>query len=413
MSSPAEIVDLGNGYAIHWPDQNVRFLIEYVTKERNGVMGEITVRDGGATLCESLRINLNAEPKTKSIAKKVHECDGRLTLPDWARMIESTCVLTLRRYRRGEPSHYLDRHTIVEPLTFALNPLVPKKKPCILFSDGGKGKSTLALMLAMAVSVGAQVAGLSALKGTSLYMDWEDDVDVHARRLKAIQAGHPELLGAGVEYLRCAEPLSKLTYPLRKLIQEKSITFVVLDSLMAATGGDVSVEATGQFFAALRQFNVESLIIGHVPKQKNEGQEHATVYGSVFNQNYARAVWELQTEQEIGEEGAVLGLFHRKSNLSRKHAPIGLKVTHNAEGTLVRYEAADLAQTADLLNALPLPNRIRNLLDSDGIPRSSKQIADALGVKLATAQATLSRNKGLKWCMIGENREAVWTTLHS
>jgi hypothetical protein len=90
-----------------------------------------------------------------------------------------------------------------------------------------------------------------------------------------------------------------------------------------------------------------------------------------------------------------------------------LKVTHNAEGTLVRYEAADLAQTVDLLNALPLPNRIRNLLDSDGIPRSSKQIADALEVKLATAQVTLSRHRGIKWNMIGENREAVWTTLSS
>ena len=413
MSGHAEITDLGNGFAIHWPDEKIRFLIEYLTKERNGVIGEISILNGKGFLCESLRINLNAEPKTKSIAKKVHECDGELSLPDWARLIESACVLTLRRYRRGEPSHHLDRHTTVEPLTFALNPLVPKKKPCILFSDGGKGKSTLALMLAMTVSVGAQVAGFSALKGASLYMDWEDDVDVHARRLQAIQAGHPELAEACVEYLRCAEPLSKLTYPLLKLIQEKAITFVVLDSLMAATGGDVSAEATGQFFAALRQFNVESLIIGHVPKQKNEGQEHATVYGSVFNQNYARAVWELQTEQEIGEEGAVLGLFHRKSNLSRKHAPIGLKVTHNAEGTIVRYDAADLAQTADLLNALPLQNRIRNLLDSDGMPRSSKQIADELDVKLATAQVTLSRHRGIKWSMIGENREAVWTTLSS
>ena len=189
MSSPANIVDLGNGYAIHWPDQNIRILLEYLAKERNGIIGEITILDGASTLCESLRINLNAEPKTKSIAKKVHENDGRFTLPDWARMIESTCVLTLRRYRRGEPSQYLDRHTIVEPLTFAINPLVPKKKSAILFSDGGKGKSTFALALALAVNAGGTVAGVSALKGKALYLDWEDDVDVHARRLQAIQAG--------------------------------------------------------------------------------------------------------------------------------------------------------------------------------------------------------------------------------
>ncbi|MEO7862066.1 MAG: AAA family ATPase [Nitrospirales bacterium] len=412
MSTHAEIVDLGNGYAVHWPDQNIRILIEYLTKERNGIIGEITILDGASTLCESLRINLNAEPKTKSIAKKVHENDGRLTLPDWARMIESTCVLTLRRYRRGEPSHYIDRHTRVEPLTFAVNPLVPKKKACILFSDGGKGKSTFALALALAVKAGATIAGISTIQGRSLYLDWEDDLDVHARRVQAIQAGHTELIDAGVEYLRCTEPLYKQTYQLVKLIQEKAITFIVVDSLMAAMGGDASAEAVGHLFAAIRQFNVESLCIGHVPKTKGEGQEHATVYGSIFNQNYARAIWELQTEQEIGEDVAVLGLFHRKGNLSRKHAPIGLKVTHNAEGTVIRYEGFDLSKTAELLNALPLPNRIRNLLDSDGIPRSSKQIADELGIKQATVQATLSRHKGHKWSLIGENREAKWTTIN-
>ena len=87
-------------------------------------------------------------------------------------------------------------------------------------------------------------------------------------------------------------------------------------------------------------------------------------------------------------------------------------MTHNDEGTFVRYESFDLSKTAELLNALPLPNRIRNLLDSDGIPRSSKQIADELGIKQATAQATLSRYKGYKWSLIGENREAKWTTIN-
>lgn len=413
MSTPAEIADLGNGYAIHWPDQNIRILIEYLTKQSNGLIGEVTILNGNETLCESLRINLNAEPKTKSIAKKVHECDGRHSLTDWARVIESTCVLILRRYRRGEPSHYLDQHTMVAPLTFALNPLVPTKKPCILFSDGGKGKSTLALAWAMAVHVGGQVAGVSALKGKALYLDWEDDRDVHARRVHAIQVGHPDLLDAGVEYLRCTQPLWTQTDQLVKRIQEKAITFLVIDSLLAAMAGDASAEATGQLFAALRQCNVESLCIGHVPKQKGEGQEHATVYGSIFNQNYARAVWELQTEQEIGENCAILGLFHRKSNLSRKHAPMGLKVTHNAEGTLIRYEAFDLTKAAELVNALPLPNRIRNLLDSDGMPRTSQQIADELTAKLGSVRTTLSnpRYQGFKWSMLGEGKEAKWTTI--
>lgn len=85
MSNPAEVSDLGGGYAVRWPEENIRIVIEYLHKQTQGLIGEITIRDGEVTLCESLRINLNAEPKTKSIAKKVHEYDDRLSLPDWAR----------------------------------------------------------------------------------------------------------------------------------------------------------------------------------------------------------------------------------------------------------------------------------------------------------------------------------------
>lgn len=92
---------------------------------------------------------------------------------------------------------------------------------------------------------------------------------------------------------------------------------------------------------------------------------------------------------------------------------MGLQVTHNAEGTFVRYEAFDLAKAAELQNALPLQNRIRNLLDSDGMPRTSQQVADELDAKLGSVKTTLSnpRYKGFKWSMLGEGKETKWTTI--
>ena len=106
----------------------------------------------------------------------------------------------------------------------------------------------------------------------------------------------------------------------------------------------------------------------------------------------------------------MLALLHRKTNLSRHHPPIGLKVTQNEDGSFIQFEPFDLAQAAELERALPLPNRIRNLLE-DGEPRSKKQIADELGVKESVIQTTLSKHKGTKWSMIGENRDARWTVL--
>jgi hypothetical protein len=97
----------------------------------------------------------------------------------------------------------------------------------------------------------------------------------------------------------------------------------------------------------------------------------------------------------------ILGLIHRKANLSRLHAPIGLKVTQNPEGTTIQFEAFDLRHAADLERALPLANRIRNLLE-DGERRSAKQIAEQLDARLASVKSTLSKHNGRKWHRVGE-----------
>src|SRR4029077_10964257 len=107
---------------------------------------------------------------------------------------------------------------------------------------------------------------------------------------------------------------------------------------------------------------------------------------------------------------AILALINPKSNNSRKHPAFGLKVTQNDTSTYIHYEPFDLSQAAELATALPLPNRIRTLLE-DGDPRSSKVIADELGASLPTIKAVLSKHKGMKWHLLGEGREAQWTVL--
>lgn len=403
----AECVGL---FTVRTEKHGVEFAFDRLYEQRGAYHAELTVTCGATQLLEAVTISLKSDISQTALVKSLKLY---ATSIPWKFLLHKACALVLRRFRQGEPPAHLNRDSTVEALTYAVNPLVLRKKTTILFADGGKGKSTFALVLAMAVSTAQSVAGFSALSGKPLFLDWEDDVDVHTRRLHAIRAGHPELDAADVQYQRCCETLVKLTHELARTIQRESITFVIIDSLLAAMGGDSSADAVGKFFAALRVLQVESLLIGHTPKTLPEGQEHPTVYGSVFNQNFARGVWELKTEQELGDDSAILGLFHRKSNLTRKHLPIGLKVTQNQDGTSIKYEPFDLTKTAELINALPLPNRIRNLLDSDGTPRTSQQIADALGAKLGSVKTTLSRHVGIKWSLLGEGKDAKWTTISS
>lgn len=409
MSHPApEIADLGNGYSLLWPDRKVRFLVEYITRQSAGIYAEFTVINGDKVLCEGQRVNLNGDKSR--LAKKVQEIDGHSKLSDWTLLIEATAVLVLRRYREGEPPHRLNADTPVEDLSYQVNPLVHPKKVSILYGDGGLGKSSLALFIGMLVATGGSVAGVSAVRGRVLFLDYEDTLDVHARRRRAIAECHPTLKAAEIIYQTHHEPIWNILPTLMRLVQLEHIEFIILDSLAAATCGDASAEAATKAFRALRMLNRGALVLAHIPKT-NEQQQEAGIYGSVFYKNFARSTWELKKEQEVGADESVLGLFNRKSNLSRLHAPIGLRVRQNSTNTAMSYEACDLSRTMELAKGLPVASRIRDFLEKDGNLYAAKDIAEALDLPLPTVKTTLSRHNKMKWNSIGEGREAKWCVL--
>lgn len=395
-------------FTVYSPTHIVSMIFDRLSETRNGITAEVTITVGATEVLSGVDVGLKSDSSQSKLAGSLKTLTHEIP---WKLLLQRACSLVLKRHREGEPLRILTKDVAVEPLTYLLRPLVFKDKPSALYGDGGTGKSTLALACAMTVSVGGTLAGISALKGKALYLDYEDSYDVHVRRMKAIAAGHPDLAEAHVSYQACTEPLLNLAHPLLRQIRAEGITFLVLDSLVAATGGDASAEAAARIFKAIRTFGIGTLILAHVAKNPAEGQD-PSIYGSVFNKNFTRATWELKLEQEVGEDVSILGLINRKVNLSRKHAPIGLKVTQSEESTRIHYEPFDLNQAAELKSSLPWPSQIRSLLE-DGEPRSSHQIAEDLGAKIGVIKTTLSnpRYKGHKWHSLGEGRGTKWTVL--
>ena len=394
-------------FLVHSKAHSVRMTFDRLSEARGGVYAELSIVLGTTEIRSGVDIGLKSDSGQTKLASGLTPLASAIP---WKWLLQKACAVVLKRHREGEPLRILTVDTPIEPLTFQINPLVFRGKPSVLFGDGGVGKSSLGLLCAMQVSVGETVAGISALPGIPLYLDYEDSYDVHVRRMQAIAADHPNVAKADVRYQACTEPLVNLTHTLLRRIQAEGISFVVLDSLAAATGGDAGAEAATKVFRALRTLNVGALVIAHIPKSPGEGQD-PSIYGSVFHKNFARSTWEIRKEQEVGEDVSILGLFNRKSNLSRLHSPIGLKVTQHSESTRLHYEPFDLSQAPELAKALPWPNQIRNLLESDGVPRSSKEIADELGAPLASIKVTLSKFGGMKWHKLGGNRDTKWTVL--
>jgi hypothetical protein len=401
-------------YIIRSAKHDVTLTFDRLTDQRGSVYAEVTITLRSIILLEAVDLNLKNDRAQTTLANSLKDYRTGTTSVPWKLLLQKACALVMRQKRLGRPSLILNRHSQVQPLTYAVNPLVFKHKPTILYGDGGLGKSTLALFLAMLVSMGQHIAGIGAVKGRALFLDWEDDEAVHTRRLHAIIAGHPSLAHAQVDYQECDEPLLRMQHSLIRRIQADHITFIVVDSLLAASGGDASAESVSKIFDAIHQLKTESVLLGHIAKTPVEGERESSVYGSVFNKNRARSTWEIKKQQEIGDDISILGLFNRKSNLSRLHHPIGLQVTQNEAGTEIRYHPFDLSQAPELETALPAAARIRNYLETDGFPHSAQAISEATGIPLPTVTSTLSRGKGRKWQMLGgAGQETTWCVLRS
>src|SRR6185437_1918016 len=163
---------------------------DHVHVRRNGIITEVTILISSTELRSGIDLNLKSDHAQAQLARNLQSLCESIA---WKVLLPRACALVLKRYRQGAPLLRLDKQTICESLSFVVNPLVLKRKPTVLFGHGGTGKSTLALTTACLVSTGGSLAGISAVKGRPMYLDWEDSEEVHTRRLQALQAAHPEL----------------------------------------------------------------------------------------------------------------------------------------------------------------------------------------------------------------------------
>ena len=394
-------------YHVAAPQYGVVFTFERVALVRTVPQAELTVTLNGVELAACVDIGLKSADKQATLAKGLSVGVEHI---GWKALIPKACTLVLRAMRSDDlPMVTLSKDSVAEPLSYAVHPLVYKNKTTVIFGDGGLGKSTFALFIGMAVTLGYPVLGMRCEKQGVLYLDYEDDKNTHTNRLKAIQEGHPELLEARMEYMNLIEPLHLHVHDILRKITTTQCRFIVLDSLLCACGGDSSAEAATKLNLAFRKLNCSVLAVGHVAKgSADAGPGAKTVYGSVFFQNLARSTFEVETHQNIDEGTAEIAFTHRKHNLSRAHPSIGVRVTQDEQTTYIHYDLCNLEEVPELSRALPVWQRIKQLLASSP-PLFEEDIVKALGVSRSVVSGALSRHRGKTFKQTSLDRGASWT----
>ena len=169
------------------------------------------------------------------------------------------------------------------------------------------------------------------------------------------------------------------------------MSFIIVDSIAGAVGGDLQREEGAlRFSAAFRQLGVTGLWVTHT--QKNTEGKDRSAYGSAFFTNTARSVWEIRGAQEEGDGRKRVALFHRKVNMGKLQRPRGYQFEFADHAITVRQ--ADVLQDPVLAEGASLQARLRSLLvhmPNLTIPDIAAELN--LAGKDDTVRMTLNRNK--------------------
>lgn len=235
--------------------------------------------------------------------------DGIVEGRPWKRMLEQVRRSVLQARRTGGVVIDLQDVVLEDHPMMAVAPLLLRARLNIVFAAGGSGKSLLAILWGLMVQYGLAHAGMTVIPGNVLYLDWEQGPQDAKRTLCALAAG----LGVeepGYKYVRCDATLAEMGDDLGRRIVEHDISFVVIDSLTFALGGDKNESQTILAgFEALRRWpeGVTIVPLDHVSKADRRTAGGTTI-GNVMVENAARNMLRVTAWQdpETGELHQVL-----------------------------------------------------------------------------------------------------------
>jgi hypothetical protein len=356
--------------------------VDRLRREKGELIGELAVAcdmAGAFTTNGYLNIsdfNLSSVRARSERAKLLRERSNAADV-DWFGLVDELATRSIEADRQGAPAKPLATYERSGPeASYNVHGWsLLRDHQTILFGDGGSLKSYLALY----------AAGVLATRGVNtLYADWELDGSAHRERLERLFG--PDM--PTVHYLRCDRPLTLEADRITREVRRLSTDFLVCDSIAFATGGPPeAAEHATAYARAVRQIGIGSLHLAHVNKSETGDQRP---FGSSFWHNAARSTWNVKpAERSQDGDRLTIGLFNRKSNLTRLHPAMGF--AFDFEKGRVHVEPVDVADVSELAENLPAHERMRRSLQRG--PKTLAELADDTGESVDTLDRTVRRKK--------------------
>lgn len=395
MIGPPVWQRMGDTFEFNW---NIHRITLSQFRESSGdlkaeLTAEVAEGEGWVPLSGLTVINLLAVRTRQETAKALTNRDDSFP---WHDAIEAVTVIAVREWRRGGPIVCLADTPSSEQVKYLVDRILPEGETSILFGDGEAGKSMFAMFVAVSVATGVSLPrGIGPEEaGNVLYLDYESDVEEHARRLKKIAAGMGVDVPNNVFYRESHRPIHEEAPLLAKEVAARQIALIVVDSLAPACGDDPSAPgAAVATMNALRSLGGTRLAIGHVNKtDRTQMTTNQTTFGSIFWRNMTRSMWQLQSNPEANLDGrAPFALHNRKNNnAARERSPLGFQYLFQPNA--IQIDSYFVSGADVLAEGSSMGNRIVALL-RDG-PMNTDELAEALKTDAASIRTTIGRLGG-------------------
>lgn len=356
------------------------------------------------------RVNLLSSTQRTELRRELDNLYGKEH--DWTRLLNKAFGLARKFYTQLDRSlDVADAQMQDLDERFAVEPMLPLDAVTVMFGDGSAGKGMIACELALKYATGEDFIGMGTPGLPVLYIDWEDNFQTFARRIRRL-GGSPDIIVARkrIQYWPARGiPLAQMVDALKAKIQQDGIGLVIVDSVALACGGppEESVIANA-FFNAVIRLGVTALCIAHITKQGGEEKKGAEEkpLGSAFWHNSARRTWlvKKQKDDEDTDELDVV-MICKKVNDGRKPRAVPLRISfQDPDGTITLRRASfdvgsDLSKASASLNS-----RIRQTLLRTQLTRL--ELAELLDEKEDTIRKTMTRNAA-QYTALGGNRWGV------
>jgi hypothetical protein len=283
------------------------------------------------------------------------------------------------------------------PRRWLVDAWIPEHALSILFGDGGKGKSYIALYLAICVCLKRDFLGRTVERGKVLFLDAELDEDEFMRRAFALSRGlgltkPPE----GLYYWRLPGSLAQKEVHRAALaaVKECGAILTVLDSLTVGSQGIDPKEAR-DVISLLKSFEGFGTVLAIDHIRAPEAGENLSAYrpfGSTFKHHLSRSL--IQVTQAAG---GGLVLRQTKANFTDKSVPLLFGLEFDGSTVRLREVAANDPRLAGVEDQLSAVEQVAHALAAfPGAVATPEGLAGNLGMKEKTVRNHLSALHGRK-----------------